>query len=113
MTATYATEAGRKTWDAMTDAERDQRNVEAWDACCSRLRDALRDAEDRGEAIDLDEAKARVEARIAVEMTENTRLVRRGQRTRATRSDRDSAQWAAHRNADLGLDLGMLWDVEL
>lgn len=97
------------TWDEMTDAQRDERNMEAWDACCDLVRRALADNPD----FDLDDAKHAVEAQMLSDIREYARLIKRGQRTRASKLDRRIAEGARADSDRLGFDLGMLWDVEL
>ena len=96
-------------WDNMTDAQLDARNQEAWDVCSQLLREALA----RNSDLDLDGAKSLVEADMIAERRECERLIKRGARSRASKTDRWVADSARQRNEHLGFDMGMLWDVEV
>jgi hypothetical protein len=97
-----------KNWEDMTESERDERNMQAWDACCDLLRRAMRDND-----VDLADAKTLVEAQMVSDQAECARLVKRAARSRASRLDREIGERAASECERLGFDMGMLWDVEL
>lgn len=97
-----------KPWDEMTDAEQDEANETAWAVCADLLRRAQ--AEQPGR--DLAECRRLVGAQMRADYAEGVRLIQRGERSRATRMDRRSAEWARERNAHLALQMGVLPDVE-
>ena len=95
-------------WEDLTDAQKDELNDEAFDACVGMLRDA--DAQFPG--CDLDDLRDYCSRLIAADMAENARLIRRAERARATQADKRAADAARSHNFHLGLRQGFIWDAE-
>jgi hypothetical protein len=95
-------------WEAMSEGEREAANEEAYGAAG----DMLRRAKAEFPGCELDEYRRTVAARLDADSAENARLIKRGQRSRATKLDRKSAEWAKASEARLALVQGFVWDWE-
>lgn len=96
-------------WEDLTEAEREEANELAYAAACDRLRAAQWRAH-----LDapLDEVRQLAYAELAADIAAAQADIRHGQRTRATRLDRQAAAYAERTLARLALVEGFIWDAE-
>jgi hypothetical protein len=97
-------------WLNLTDAEKDALNEEAYGECADKLRAAMRDFPETDEELDY---HSYVADQLKADIAENNRLIKRAARSRATKLDQRSANFAREWNDRLNLQLDMLWDVEV
>jgi hypothetical protein len=98
-----------RDWLEMTDGEQDAANVEAYAYACDRLRCAL----DRNPGAEMQQVREDAAARLADDVAEYRRLIRRAERSRATKADRASGEYARRSLPGLGLVEGFLWEAEI
>lgn len=95
-------------WEALTDAERDALNEEAYGDCC----DALRRADAEFPGCELAELRRYVAEGLQSDAAEYRRIIKRAKRTRATRLDKRSAESARQSLAWIDHKLGFIFDAE-
>ena len=96
------------TWEDMTDAERDALNEEAYDACV----DMLRRADAAYPGCDLQELRRYCADLIRADMAEHARVIKRAERTRATKLDKRAADWARAARSRLAHQEGFIFDAD-
>lgn len=95
-------------WNDLTDGQRSKLNEYAYADAANRVRQTM-----ARYGADADAAKAIAEVQLNLDMTDNSRAIKRAQRTRATKSDKRSAEFAIASNYRLSLESGFIWDVEV
>jgi hypothetical protein len=96
-------------WLEMTEAQREAANEDAYCGACDRLRSM----QARYPLSDMATIRAFAFGELALDVKENTRLIKRGERARATKADKRAADTARQSSARLALVGGFIWDAEI
>jgi selenophosphate synthetase-related protein len=95
-------------WMTATEAEKEEANAIAWDAATDRVRQALR----RHPEMMVLEAQLAAAKDIAADAAECLRIIKVGERTRATKAQRRYSDWARQSFYRLALESGFIFDVD-
>ena len=95
-------------WMTATEAEKDEANAIAWDAAKDRVRQALR----RHPEMMVLEAQLAASKAIALDAAEFARIIKVGERARATKAQRRWVDWARQCVDRLALESGFIFDVD-
>lgn len=96
-------------WEDMTEAQREEANELAYAQACDRLRGVVY----RHPDADMQDVRKIAEAELNAEIKSAQDDIKHGQRTRATRMDKRSAEYAKTTIEKLGLIQGFIWDAEI